>query len=76
MDRVDVGDLGGADDARDVQVALIAVGRADTDRFARQMDVGSVAVGFGVDSDGLDAHLVAGADHAKRDFASIGDENS
>ena len=33
------------------------------------------AVGFGVDGDGLDAELAAGADHAHGDLAAVGDQD-
>ena len=34
-----------------------------------------VGIGGGVDRDGLDAELLAGAKHAKRDLAAIGDQD-
>ena len=37
--------------------------------------VQSVAVGVGIDGNGLDAHASRGLDDAARDFATIGDEN-
>ena len=38
-------------------------------------DVESTAIGVGVDDDGLDAHLAAGADHADGDLAAVGDQD-
>ena len=51
MDGLDVGDLGGADDARDVQVALGGRGRPDADGLVGQVEVGGAAVGLAVDGD-------------------------
>ena len=34
-----------------------------------------IGVGGGMDSDGADAHLAAGAMNAQRDLAAIGDEH-
>ena len=75
MDRVGAGDLGGADDRRHVQVAVGAARRADADVLVGEADVQRVLVGLGVDGDGLDAQLAAGADHAQRDLAAVGDQD-
>ena len=37
---------------------------------------GALAIGRRVDGDGLQPELVAGADHAHRDLAPVGDEDS
>jgi hypothetical protein len=76
--RVDghgVGDLRGADDGRDVQVAVAGGGRADADRFVGEQDMLEIAIGLGVDGDGLDAEFAAGALDAQRDLAAVGDED-
>ena len=75
VDGVDVGDLGGADDGRDVQVAARALGRSDADGLVGEAHVRTVAVGLGVDGDGLDSQFLAGADDANGDFAAIGDQD-
>ena len=75
MNRVGSGDLGGRDDARDLQVALARRRGADADVVVGEADVQRLAVGLGVDGDGLDAELAARADDAQRDLAAIGDEN-
>ncbi len=76
VDRIDVGDLRGADDPGDVQVALVAVGRPDADRLVGQPQVGGVAVRLRVDGDRLNPQLVAGANDAKGDLTAIGDKDS
>ena len=75
MDGVDVGDLGGADDGGDVQVAARALGRSDADGLVGETDVGAVAVGFGIDRHGLDSQFLASADYADGNLAPVGDED-
>ena len=75
MDRVGAGDLGGADDRRHAQIAVGAARRADADVLVGEADVQRVLVGLGVDGDGLDAELAAGADDAQGDLAAVGDED-
>ena len=60
VDGLGVGHLGGRDDGRHVQVALRRGGWADADGLVGQAHVLGVAVGLGIDDDGLDAHLAAG----------------
>ena len=55
MNRVGAGDLGGADDRRDVEIAVGAARRADADVLVGEAHVQRVLVGLGVDGDGLDA---------------------
>ena len=61
MDGVDVGDLRGADDLRDVQVALAAARRPDADRLVRKAHVQGIAVRLGIYRDGLHAQFLARA---------------
>ena len=75
MDRVGIGDLGGRDDRRDVQIAFRGLGRADADAFVGEADMHGVGVGGRMDRDGADAHLAAGAVDAERDFAAICDQD-
>ena len=75
MNRIGARDLGGADDGRDVQIAVGASGRPDTDVFVRKTYVQRVLVRLRVDRDGPDAELAAGDDHAQRDFAPVRYQN-
>ena len=75
MQRVGAGDLGGADDRRDVQVAVAAARRADADVLIGEAHVQRVLVGLRVDGHGLDAQLAAREDHAQRDLSTIGDQD-
>ncbi len=73
MDAHRVGDLGGADDRRHVEVTLLRLRRPDAHRLVGQQHMLEVVVGRGVHGDGLDTQFAAGAQDAERDLASIGD---
>ena len=75
VDGVDVGDLGGRDDAILAQVRILARSGPDADGLVGELHVQRLLVGLGIDRDGLDAQLPARADDAKGDFAAIGDED-
>jgi hypothetical protein len=75
VDRLRVGDLGGGDDRRHVQVALARGRRADADRFVRHRHVLEVAVDGGMHRDRTDAECMAGAQDAQRDLAAVGDDD-
>ena len=75
VDRVGVGDLARSDDRRDVEVALARRRRADADRFVREPGVHRLGIRRGVDGDGLDAELPAGADDPDRDLPPVGDQD-
>ena len=62
MDGVDVGDFGRADDAGDVQIAVVASGRADADRLVGEADVEQVPIGLRVDGNRANAQFLAGGD--------------
>ena len=55
MNRVDVGDLGGADDRRDAQVAVGALGRPNANRLVSVGDMQRVAINSRMHRDRLDA---------------------
>ena len=75
MDRVDIGDLGGADDRWNVQITQRQLWRTDADGFIGKAHVQGVAVGFAVNRDSFDSEFFAGADHPKGDFTAIGDKD-
>ena len=75
MNRLHVGDLGGGDDARDVEIGLGRRGGADADRLVGQLQIRRVLVGGGIDDGRLDAQLAAGADDPQGDLAAVGDED-
>jgi hypothetical protein len=55
MDRDGIGNLGGADDRRHVEVAVLRRRRPDAHRLVGEQHVFLVEVGRGVHGDGLDA---------------------
>src|SRR5215469_16822048 len=75
MDGFGAGDLAGGDDGGNIEIGLRRRRWAHTHAFIRQLDVHRLAVGGGMNRHGGDAHLLAGADDAKRDFAAVGDED-
>ena len=75
MNCIHVGDLRGADDAIDLEIALRAGRRPDADGFIRELDMEAFHVGLGIDGDRLDAELFAGPNDAQGDFAAVGDED-
>ena len=75
MNRVCIGHFSRAQNARDVAIALIARGRANTHVFISHPDVQGIAVGLRVNGDRLQAQLFAGADNPQRDFAAVRNEN-
>ena len=75
MDGLCAGDLAGGDDGGNVEIGLGGGRRADTDALISQAHMHGVGIRRGVDRHGGDAHLLAGADDAKGDFAAIGDED-
>ena len=76
MDGLDVRDLGSRDQRRDVEVALGARRLADADRLVSESQMQRIAVRLGVDRNGLDAEVLARAQNAQRDLATIGDEDA
>ncbi len=74
MDRVRARDFGGRNDRGDVEIALGRRRWPDADRLIGEADVHRVAIGRRMHRDRLDAHFMAGAVDAKRDFAAIGDQ--
>ncbi len=75
VDRLGARLFGGLDQGLHVQVALARRRRADVDRLVGVADVEGLFVGVGVDGDGRDAELLAGADDAQRYLPAVGDQN-
>ena len=75
MNRFHIGDLGGRDHGRHIQVAVGQPRRTDADGFVGEAHVQRVAVRLAVDGDGANAQLATGIENAQRDFAAIGNQN-
>ena len=76
MNRLHVADLGGADDAVDLQIAVGGLRRTDAIGLVGQVEVGGAAVGLAEDGHRFDAQLAAGTKDAQGDFTAIGNQNS
>jgi hypothetical protein len=75
MNGIGPGHFGGAQDVRDIAVTEGGFRRSDTDVLIRSPHVQTCGIGFGVDRNGFDAELFAGADHPKGDFSTIGNQH-
>ncbi len=75
MYRLCLRDLGGADDSRNVQIAVERPRRTDTNRFVGESNILGLAVSLRVQRDRANAEHAAGALNAKRDLAAIGNDN-
>jgi len=71
MDRLNVRDFGGGDDAGNVQIGFGGWGFADADGLIGEFEICSILVGRRVNDGGLDAHLAAGADDPQGDLTAI-----
>jgi len=69
-----IGHLHGADNGRDIEVALVGRVWSYADAFIGQAHMFEVHIHLGVDGNGADAQFLAGAQDAKGDFAAIGDQ--
>jgi hypothetical protein len=76
MNRIDVADLGRADDPFDLQVAIRRGSGADAEFLIGHVEVGGTAIGFTEDGDRPDSHLAAGPDDPQSDFTSVGNQNA
>jgi hypothetical protein len=72
MDGVRIGDLGGADDGGNVQIAFIARRRADANSFIRKTDMQGMLIGLGIYGNRGYAQFLAGAYDAERYLTPIG----
>ena len=73
--RVGAGLLGDVDDLLDVEVGVGRGRAAERVRLVGEPHEERVAVGLGVHRHAADAGVLAGADHAHRDLAAVGDED-
>jgi hypothetical protein len=75
MNRVDIEDLSGADDGGNVEITLRGRCWSNASGFVGKTNVQRIAIDVTVNSDGLDAHLLASPDNATRDLAAIRDQD-
>ena len=75
MNGVGAGDFRRSDDGGDVQVGFRRRRGTDADALVGQTHMHGVGVGGRMYGDGGDAHFLARAIDAQRDFPAIGDED-
>ena len=75
MDGLGAGLQGHGEDGVLVEVAVRRARAADAVGLVGEGDVQRLGIGRGVHGNGLDAHLLAGANHADRDLAAVRNEN-
>ncbi len=75
MDRLHVGDFGGGNNVRDIQIRFTRRRIADANRLIGQFQISRVAVGRGVHNSDLNPELATGADDPQRNFTTICDED-
>ena len=63
------------ENGRNIEIAVRHAVAADTVALVRQLHVHGVLVRLGVDGNGGNAHLAAGADDANGNFAAVGNQN-
>src|SRR5260370_418474 len=71
VDGIHIGDLGGADDRRNVEVALGGAWRAHADGFIGKAYVQRIPISLAVNRDSSYAQLFAGTDDPQGDFTAI-----
>ena len=74
MDRVDIADLGGADDTFDFEITVLARSFTDTDGFICELNMERIDIGLRVNRERFDPKFLAGADDPQGDLATVGDE--
>ena len=76
MDSVAARFFGGGDQFGDVEVRFARGCGAEQDRRIGVADVGREAVRLGIHGNGRETFLVAGANHANRDFAAVRNQDA
>src|SRR5690606_8307864 len=75
MDRIDIRDLGRADDGRNIEIAFGGCRRADADRLVGVTHMERVLIDLGMHGDGFDSHLLARPNYPAGDLAAVRDQN-
>ena len=72
MHGIGARDLAGREQRGDVEIGVLRRRRPDADALVGEPHMHGVGVGGGMHRDGVDAELLARAQHAERDLAAIG----
>jgi hypothetical protein len=76
MNRLDVGDFGGAYYARNIQIAFGTIGRSYAHSFVGKLQIRGVSVGFGINHHCFDAKLMTGTNNTQRYLTAICNQDS
>ena len=75
MDGTGIGDFGGRNQRRYVEITLRRSRRTNAHGFVCQFHVFGFDIRLGMRGDGADAQLAAGTQHAQGDFAPVGNQD-
>ena len=75
MDRIHIADFRRGDDLVNLQVAVDAASRSDAVSFVGECDVHRIGVRFAVDGNRLNSHFATGANDAKGNLTTVGNQN-
>ena len=75
MNCVDARPVRNIDDRFDLQVTFSGSGGSCTVSFVRQPNVQRAGISLGIDRDGRDVQIAAGADDAHHDLSAISNQN-
>src|SRR5277367_3679833 len=75
MDGIHVGNFGGADDVRDIQITFAAPRRTNTDGLIGEANVKRIPVRLRIDGHRSDSELLASAQNPQGNFTAISDQN-
>ncbi len=76
VNRVRTRDLRRGDDPVGLQIRFLAGRRSDANRLISELNVHRIDIRFGINRNGFDIQLAAGADDAESNFAAIGDQDT
>jgi hypothetical protein len=75
MNRVNIGDFCGTDDAVNAKIAFGAGAPADTNGFVRHLHMHGIVVGLGVDRHRFDVQFLGGSNDANSNLPAVGNQN-
>ncbi len=73
VNRFGVGDFGGADETRDIQITFATRARPDAHGFIGKAHVQRIGISYRVNRDGFDTQLFASPNDAQGNFAAVRD---
>jgi hypothetical protein len=71
MNCLDICDLSGTYDTRDIKITTSRISRAYTNRLIGKLQIWSIFIGLGINCHCLNAKLVTGTDNTQRYFTTV-----